>query len=149
MGKFDWLKQISDGGKVLFLVDEIGPLENAGITKAPEKIDYNCKLLGDEFNLGAEIHLALARSEGVSTVFPVGRYIVLLTIPKVGKGGIMVFTDHSIAGDEEDLRKGALKSFSPSLADQWLKVRGQMRISYSPIEDDLIRLVKIPQPDEL
>ncbi|GAB3956645.1 hypothetical protein GCM10028805_47160 [Spirosoma harenae] len=142
MGKYDWVREVSVDDRIIMLVDELAENENAGVTKDLEKIEYNCSLLGPEVGLEASFRLLLTQAEGISTVFGLGRYIVWLQLAKDERRGSMLFTDHSISGSDEQLRAGVLRTVSDEVAERWLTIRGQMRISYSPIEDNIIRLVK-------
>lgn len=79
--------------KIILLVDDVNNSHSYGFTKSLEKVTYNLDLLKDYLDKD-ELDRSLAKSkEGLTSLFPIGRYISILKIKNDKSIMMMYFFD--------------------------------------------------------
>ncbi len=120
MEKHFLVEQPPISAKYRLLVDELSENETFGFTNDIDKIAYNRNILGSDFNQVLSIKLLLPE-KGASTVFSIGRFIVVLEIGKDEKDGKMHFFDFNIDTDNLDISTQIKQQFSENIASAWFK----------------------------
>lgn len=106
--------------KFNFLVDVLAEKSEWGHTSDLKKIDYNRKLLGGDFNQDFNEKMLLA-TDGLTLIFPIGRYIAIFELRKDGKQGRMTFMDYRINKSREEIKSMLKERFSEGITNEWLK----------------------------
>ncbi len=133
---FYFIPQPPLSNKFNFLVDDLGDKLPWGRTADIAKIDYNRKLLGEDFNLDLKEKMKLAK-EGMTMIFPVGRYITILKLRADEKEGSMTFMDYQIELPREEIKSMLLERFSENIANEWLKHYDKFQVNFDE-EDDVV-----------
>lgn len=131
--------------KFTFLVDDISNKGNWGRTTDIDKIEYNRRLLGEEFNVDLKVKLLLT-DKGGSGVFPIGRFLTVIQIRADENEGIMTFMDFDIPLKGDELRNALLNEFSLNITNQWLMIQ-ELMLSEFRDEDDNVVLHKPVLPN--
>ena len=121
MKKFYLIPQPPLTQRYSLLVDDMSDKKNYGRTTDIDKIKYNQDILGKEFELEVKIK-NMYSDEGITTVFPVGSFIVVLQLKKDETKGQMTFFDHVVNTSKEELRTMLLQGFSENIVDGWFQV---------------------------
>ncbi len=130
--------------KYQMLVDDMSEKRNFGWTNDIDKIEYNKKLLGEEFNMELTIK-NMFTDEGISSVFPVGAFITVLQMRKDEKEGKMTFMDYDTDMTEDELRNLLLGVFSENITNSCINVYRVLRENFTK-EDDTVELL-VPNVD--
>ena len=124
--------------KYRLLVDDISDNETFGTATDINKIKYNIKLLGDNFNMDLTIKNMFTK-EGITGVFPIGRFIAILQLKKDETEGRMTFFDFDI---DITLVKPIISAmYSENVVKEWTKVQDLLLLELSD-EDDLFELFR-------
>ena len=129
--------------KFNFLVDDIGDRLAWGRTADIAKINYNRKLLGDDFNLDLKEKMKLAK-EGMTLILPIGRYITILQLRADEKQGDMTFMDYQIELTRDGIKSMLLERFSESVTNEWLKHYDRFQVAFDE-EDNVVLLPYKPE----
>ena len=90
--------------KYTFLVDQLDNTHSLGITSDWNKIEYNLKMMGTEFNQRLEIGLSFLE-KGMNETIDLGRYIAVVGINKNKSEGIIRFFDSKLKIERNELFK--------------------------------------------
>lgn len=131
--------------KYTFLVDDINHLKNWGLATDLDKIEYNRRLLGEDFNIDLKVKL-LFTDKGSTTVLPIGRFITVIQTRADENAGRMMFLDFDVRLTREEIRDNLTKTFSVNIADKWLEFYDLMRLEFTH-DDDNVLLLKPDEPD--
>lgn len=126
---------MSIGENLIFLADDINDSLSFGYTENIEKVKYNMALLKKVFT-DTNHDDALAKSKnGLTTLFPLGRYIVILLINKEKTEMKMFFLDFRIEYSVAD--KGFAGIFSNNIKLQFKKIKYYMEESFNEDFDNI------------
>ena len=120
--------------KYRLLVDEMSDKRNFGSTSDIDKIEYNKRILGDDFNIDLTIK-NLFTDEGITSVFPLGCFITVLQLKKDGTEGKMTFFDFDIETDKEELKSILRQQFSENIVHLWFHVYDILQLEFSEKDD--------------
>lgn len=123
--------------KYTFLVDDMDKNSMCGVTTDIEKVSYNLRLLGTDFNLNREIQTALS-DKGISFVYPIGRFVTIIKIRKDEKEGNMMFCDFEAGESIDSIRDMIKKSFSENIFNKWVELQDIMLEEKDFIVDNVI-----------
>lgn len=123
--------------KFNFLVDLLEENAEWGDTSDLLKIEYNRRLLGDEFNDDFNEKMLLA-TDGLTLVFPLGRYITIFGLRKDEKQGRMTFLNFRINKSREDIVLMLRERFSENITNEWLKYYDKFQVDFD--EEDNVAL---------
>ena len=124
--------------KYRLLVDDMSDNETFGTATDINKIRYNIKLLGDNFDMDLTIKNMFTK-EGITGVFPIGRFITILQLKKDETEGRMTFFDFDI---DITLVKPIISAmYSENVVKEWTKVQDLLLLELSD-EDDLFELFR-------
>jgi hypothetical protein len=122
--------------KFNFLVDDLGDKLAWGHTADITKINYNRSLLGDDFNEDLREKMKLAK-EGMTLIFPIGRYITILQLRADEKQGAMTFMDYQIELTRDGVKSMLLERFSEDITNEWLKHYDKFQVNFDE-EDNVV-----------
>lgn len=88
--------------KYSFLVDKLDKSHCLGITTDWNKIEYNLKMMGTDFNQRLEIGLSFLE-KGMNDTIDLGRYIAVVGINKNKSEGIIRFFDSKLKIERNEL----------------------------------------------
>jgi hypothetical protein len=126
-------------GKYLLKVNDISENKNFGTTNKIEDIKYNLKLFPKEVLQEFEIYGALS-GNGLTSVFHIGRFIIILKINNSNTEGQMRFFDFDINIKVEEIKKGLELEYDEKIINKWFKYYYHLREDFNS-EDDFIELV--------
>ena len=130
--------------KYSFLVDDISNKSNWGSTTDIDKINYNRKLLGEDFNIDIKVNLLLSEKGGTS-VLPLGRFITIIQLREDENMGRMTFFDFDTSGSKTEIEQMLKTAYSENIVDAWFKVYDILKKEFQE-EDDNVALLK-PKTD--
>jgi hypothetical protein len=108
------------GDSIICLVDDVNEENTFGFTDNPEKIEFNIKLISSIFDIEKfEKHLSNSK-QGLTTLFPLGRYIVILIVSKDKKTMKQFFLDFRI--EYQDIDKYFVM-FSNNVKNQFKSIK--------------------------
>nr|WP_315154625.1 hypothetical protein [uncultured Flavobacterium sp.] len=141
MEKYYIINQPPLAEKYIFLVDDKSEKVNYGLTTDIDKINYNRKILGENFNIEIKVGLLMAESPGTTAVFQLGNFITVLELRKDQKAGKMAFFDCIIDMPRNELNDMLVKAYSQNIANEWFKHYDYLNANFS-LENDIIELYK-------
>lgn len=126
--------------KYRLLVDDMSDKRNFGFTYDINKIRYNKKIFGEEFNMDLAIK-NMFTDEGITSVFPVGCFITVLQLKKDETEGKMTFFDFNIETEKTEIRSNLHGIFSQKIVNAWFHVYDILHSEFSK-EDDIYELFR-------
>lgn len=141
MANFDWIAQPPKSDQYTFLVDDLNPSATYGYTTDQDKVNYNRKLMGANFNLDLSVNTALAK-KGVSAVLPLGRYVTIFQTSSNESSGSMTFIDYQISLLPNELQRILSSAFPSELVIACLELKALLSTDFSP-SDDIVRLEQV------
>lgn len=120
--------------KFNFLVDDLGDKLAWGRTADIAKINYNRNLLGDDFNEDLREKMKLAK-EGMTLIFPIGRYITILQLRADEKQGAMTFMDYQIELSRDGVKSMLMERFSEYITNEWLKYYDKFQVNFDEADN--------------
>lgn len=127
---------MSIGETLIFLTDDLNESLSFGYTENINKVKYNMTLLKKVF-IDTNHDDALAKSKnGLTTLFPLGRYIVILLINKEKTEMKMFFLDFRVEYSLVD--KGFAGIFSDNIKLQFKKIKYYMEESFNEDFDNVV-----------
>ena len=142
MKKFFLIEQPPISEKYRMLVDKLSEVKNFGYTNNIEKIEYNLNIIGKDFSDRVDIH-NLFTDKGITTVFPLGTYIVVLEMKKDKTKGKMSFFDFDNIEDISKVRGLLEMEFSEYIISEWFRIYYLLESGFSE-EEDLVELIVEP-----
>lgn len=121
------------------LVDKMSDKRNFGFTDDLDKIEYNRKLFGEEYNQDFNIK-NLVSEHGAASIFPVGRFITVLQMNREETDGAMHFFDFELNASREELKEGISKRFYPEIAEAWIEIYDTLSSDFS-VDRDVYELI--------
>ena len=125
--------------KHLLKVNDISEKKNFGTTTKIQDIEYNIKVLGTEFRERLEIS-GLFSNEGLTSIFQIGRFIVVLKRNETNTEGKMTFFDFDINESVANIKKALILEYSEEIINQWFKYYYYLNSDFEE-EHDIIELV--------
>lgn len=139
----DFKNAIAIGNQLIILVDDINADSSFGFTDSVCKVSYNIKML-ESFLHKVNLEERLANSkEGLTTLFPLGRYIVILKLKKDKSAMSMFLFD--FRADYSVINKNFEGVFSNNVITQFKSIKYQMEELYQN-EDDCVMLNSSLEP---
>ena len=140
MNNFENIKQPPFTDKYRLLVDDMSNLGTFGVARQIDKILYNIKIIGDDFKIDQELHNVLSR-KGLTSVFTLGRFIVVLKIRKDNTEGEMLFFDFEIndINLKNELFNFLKQNFSENIMNEFVKNSNMLNHFFTP-EFDVFEL---------
>lgn len=126
--------------QVSFLVDDISNKSNWGRTTDSDKVEYNFNLIDKNFKLDLEVQTAFVK-KGLSKVFPLGRFITVVTANKEFTKVDMTFFDFDIPADKAELSNMLLELYTENIVISWFEVQRFLKIHFTD-KDDSVALLK-------
>lgn len=112
------------GAKLIILVDDVNDNHSFGFTDSIPKVSYNMKML-DKSLRNANLEERLANSkDGLTTLFPLGRYIVILKLKKDRSAMSMFLFD--FRAEYSAINKNFKGVFSENIITQFKSIKYQM-----------------------
>lgn len=113
------------GDKIILLVDDVNNTHSFGFTDSIEKVTYNLDLLKDYLNKD-ELDKSIAKSkDGLTSLFPLGRYITILKVKKdKSKMSMYLFDFRNV--DYQTIDQVFKDSFSENVITQFKSIKYQM-----------------------
>jgi hypothetical protein len=127
--------------KYNFLVDDITKKENWGTTKDLDKVEYNINLLGEHFKIDLKIK-HLSSGNGLTTVFPLGKFITVLEISPDESIKAMTFFDFKVEISRMELKMMLTNVFKDNTVKAFMEIYDILKEDFND-EFDNVRLVKI------
>ena len=124
-----------------FLVDDISDKKNYGLATDIDKINYNRKILGENFNIDIKVGLLMAESKGSTFVLDLGHFICILELKADEKEGKMAFFDCVIDIPKSELNEILVKRYSQNIANEWFKIQ-DILLQDLKDETDIVRIYK-------
>ena len=122
--------------KFTFLVDDINENKTFGITTDFDKIEYNLKLIGKDFNQDLEIGINFME-KGITAVIDVGRYISVVGIKKDKSEGKIYFFDSTTKFTRNELIGQIEYLFSKTIAKKFIDIYDLMKDESTPFIDNV------------
>jgi len=141
MEKYYIIEQPPISDNYTFLVDDISNKVNYGLTTDIDKINYNRKIIGENFNIDIKIGLLMSKSKGSTFVFDLGNFITVLELRADELEGKMAFYDCFIDMPKEALNNILTQAYSQNIATEWFKVQEKLLENFS-LKNDIVRLFK-------
>ena len=135
MKKYFLIPQPPVAEKLTFLVDDINETRTFGVTTDLDKIEYNLKLMGDDFNQDLEIGMNFLE-KGITEVVDVGRYIAVVGVKKDKTEGKMHFFDSTTNFTRAELIAQMELLFSEITAKKFIDIYDLMISESSPNFDN-------------
>jgi hypothetical protein len=142
MKKFFLIEQPPISEKYRMLVDKLTEVKNFGNTNDIDKIEYNLNIIGKDFSDRVDIH-NLFTDKGITAVFPLGTYIVVLEMKKDKTKGKMSFFDFDNIADISKVRGLLEMEFSEYIISEWFRIYYLLESEFSE-EEDLVELIVEP-----
>lgn len=131
---------------MIVLVDDVNESHSFGFTDSLSKVTYNMKML-DGFLNQVNIGELLANSkDGLTTLFPLGRYINILKMKKDKSAMSMMLLDFRIEYSTIDTNFNDL--FSENVVMQFKKLKYEMEDLYEDEADCVILSTTLEPPQE-
>ena len=144
MKKYFLIPQPPITEKFTFLVDDISEKKNWGLTEDIDKIEYNRKLLGENFNVDLKVNLLMSEKD-VTNIFTLGNFITVLEMREDQKEGRMTFFDCVMDMPKDELKYMIGEVFSKNIVEEWIKFYDLLNLDFSE-ENDIVDLFK---PEEV
>ena len=128
--------------KLTFLVDDLNETRTVGIATDLDKIEYNLKLIGDDFNQDLEIGINFLE-KGITDVVDLGRYISVVAIKKDQTEGKMYFFDSTVDFSRDELIEQMEMLFNESIANKFISIYDLMVSESSPSFDNVELLIPL------
>ena len=123
-------------GNAVFFVDDLNNTHSFGYTNSEEKIHYNLSLFGNLFNID-RFEKSLSHSyKGLTILFPITRYIVILKIKKDKSKMEMMFFD--FRADYSTVDKGLKDIFSDKLITEFKRIKYYREEEYDLSNDNIL-----------
>ncbi|SOU86793.1 hypothetical protein [Tenacibaculum dicentrarchi] len=142
MKKYFLVQQPPLAEKLTFLVDELNESRTVGIATDFDKIEYNLKLIGDDFNQDLEIGINFLE-KGITDVVDLGRYISVIAIKKDKTEGKMYFFDTTIAFSRNEIVEQIGQLFSEITTKNFMTIYDLMKSQSTPSLDNVELLVPL------
>lgn len=120
--------------KFRLLVDESIDFGKVGFTIDLNKIEYNLELIGNEFKERVDLH-NLFTDKGITSVFPIGKYICVLELKKDKTKGVFSLFDFKRFNDISEARNILENEYSENIIKEWFKVYYILISEFSESED--------------
>ena len=121
--------------KYFLLVDDISTNENYGFVSDIKKIKKNVDVFGEFFKNELSVYRLIHNYEGTTTVFSLGRFIIVFSLSEDGKEGSMTFFDFQINKTRQELKTILLYDFSETITCEFLKLYDVLLASFSKSQD--------------
>ena len=142
MKKYFLIPQPPISDKLTFLVDELTENRTFGVTNNLDKIEYNLKLMGEDFNQDIEIGLNFLE-KGITEVIDLGRYIAVVGIKKDKTEGRIHFFDSNADFTREELIEQIELLFTENIAEKFINIYDIMVSESSQNFDNVELLVPL------
>tara|TARA_R110002073_G_C9198712_1_gene557922 strand:+ start:32 stop:466 length:435 start_codon:yes stop_codon:yes gene_type:complete len=142
MKKYFLIPQPPVADKLTFLVDELSVPRTFGVTTDLDKIEYNLKLMGEDFNQDLEIGMNFLE-KGITEVIDLGRYIAVVGIKKNKTEGKMHFFDTTADFTRAELIAQMELLFTKNIAKKFINIYDIMVSESSPKFDNVELLVPL------
>jgi len=142
MKKYFLIPQPPVADKLTFLVDDLNETRTFGVTTDLDKIEYNLKLMGDDFNQDLEIGMNFLE-KGITDVIDLGRYIAVVGIKKDKTEGKMHFFDSTADFTRKELIAQMELLFTKNIAKKFINIYDIMVSESSPNFDNVELLVPL------
>src|SRR5690606_42126200 len=106
-----------------------------------DKINYNRKMIGENFNIDVKIGVLMSQSKGSTFVFELGNFITVLELRADELEGKMAFYDCIMDMPRAVLNNILTYASSQNIATEWFKVQEKLLENFSQ-ENDIVRLLK-------
>lgn len=134
------------GNQVIMLIDDANENFSFGLTDSKEKVLYNLKIL-DEIIKSANLDEQLKKSKnGMTTLFPLGRYIVVLEVSKDKSKMNMMFFDFRV--EYSNIDKMFKGMYSDNLIGQFKNIKYQMEDYFEEKLDNVVLDLNFEPPVE-
>ena len=130
--------------KFNFLVDDLTDNKTLGFTYDIDKIKYNLKMMGDDFNHDLEIGINFLE-KGITDVVDCGRYIAVVGIKKDRTEGKISFFDTTTSFTREELYGQIVALYDKSIANKFIDIYDLMISDEIPSFDNVELII----PDDL
>jgi hypothetical protein len=142
----DFKNATTIGDKLIVLVDDVNENYSFGFTDSISKVSYNLKML-DSFLREANLDKLLANSkDGLTTLFPLGRYINILKMKKDKSAMSMMLFD--FRAEYSTIDTNFKDVFSENVITQFKKLKYQMEELYEDEADCVILDTTLEPPTE-
>ena len=142
MKKYFLIPQPPVADKLTFLVDDLNENRTFGVTTDLDKIEYNLKLMGDDFNQDLEIGINFLE-KGITEVIDLGRYIAVVGVKKDKTEGKIHFFDSTANFTRAELVAQMELLFSKNIAKKFINIYDIMVSESSPNFDNVELLVPL------
>jgi hypothetical protein len=134
------------GNNLILLIDDANDSFSFGFTDTKTKVLYNLKIL-ENIIKSANLDDQLEKSKkGLTTLFPLGRYIVILEISKDKSKMTMTFFDFRVEYSKVDKMFKGL--FSDNLIAQFKNIKYQMEDYFNDSLDKILLDLNLEPPEE-
>ena len=140
MKKYFLIPQPPITEKFTFLVDDISEKKNWGLTIDADKIAFNRKLLGENFNIDLKVNL-LMTEKGIAKIFTLGNFITVLEMREDQKEARMTFFDCVMNMPKDELKYMIGEVFSKNIVEEWIKFYDLLNLDFLE-ENDLVELYR-------
>jgi len=142
MKKYFLVPQPPVADKLTFLVDDLNETRTFGVTTDLDKIEYNLKLMGDDFNQDIEIGINFLE-KGITEVIDLGRYIAVVGVKKDKTEGKIHFFDSTTNFTRSELIAQMELLFTKNIAEKFINIYDIMVSESSPNFDNVELLVPL------
>ena len=142
MKKYFLIPQPPIAEKLTFLVDELSEPRTLGVTTDLDKIEYNLKLMGEDFNQDLEIGMNFLE-KGITDVIDLGRYIAVVEIKKDKTEGRIHFFDSTANVTREEMIMQLDLLFTKNIVKKFIVIYDLMMSESSPNFDNVELLVPL------
>jgi len=134
------------GTQLIVLVDDVNDNQSFGFTDSIPKVSCTMKML-NKFLRNANLEERLANSkDGLTTLFPLGRYIVILKLKKDRSAMSMFLFD--FRAEYSAINKNFKGVFSENVITQFKSIKYQMEELYQEEDDCVILDTSLEPPKE-
>jgi hypothetical protein len=134
------------GDKLIVLVDEVNENYSFGFTDSISKVLYNMKMLGNFLSKGNIEEQLTNSKDGLTTLFPLGRYIAILKMKKDKSAMSMMLFD--FRAEYSIIDTNFKDVFSENVITQFKKLKYQMEDLYDDEADCVLIDSKLEPPLE-
>ena len=120
----------------VFFVDELNNAHSFGYTYSKDKILYNLSLFGNLFRYEKYEKSLSDCHKGLTILFPITRYIVILKIKKDKSKMEMMFLD--FRADYSTVDKGLKDIFSDKLITEFKRIKYYREEEYDSSKDNIV-----------
>ena len=136
MNKYFLIPQPPIAEKLTFLVDDINETKTLAVTTDAEKIEYNLKLMGNDFLQDLEIGINFLE-KGITEVIDVGRYIAVVGITKKNIGSKIYLFDTTTKFTRAELTSQIEELFGKNTSKKFIDIYDLMVSESSPNSDNV------------